>query len=67
MVDRLKALIINLIEEGQLTYNDINEIKDIYWSQVTEKANLSLYPNSNRNKFNSWYKNWDPLHGKSVA
>lgn len=60
MLDRIKALIINLIDQGVLTYDDVNEIKDIYWKQVTKKGNLSI---SDMSEFQDWHRNWNPLRG----
>ena len=66
MVDRLKVFITNLLSEGLLIFDDIDEIKQIYSNQITQKVNLSLYPKSNKDEFDDWVRNWDPLHIKNV-
>lgn len=61
MVDRLKVLLKQLLDEGIITFDHVNEIKNLYWDQVHSKANISVYPESNLEKFEDWFSNWNPL------
>lgn len=60
MVERLKVLIKELFSEGIITLDHIAEIKELYKNQVQSKVNISLFPESNRVKFEEWYLNWNP-------
>ena len=62
MLERIKVLVKNLINQGILTYDDVDQIKDIYWKQVTEKGNLSIPSHEDLQKFRDWHQNWNPLH-----
>lgn len=55
MIERISALIKTCVNEGAIYIEDVEEIKSIYWDQVTKKGNLSV---SDLPQFQKWYTKW---------
>ena len=58
LLERLKIYISQLFEEGLIKHEDVLEIKNIYYEQIINKANISA---PDMYKFKDWYDNWQPF------